>query len=63
MQTQAGAHCCCDVTHKAASLHTMKSYEGVELQLHTPGCQMEVNGHCHMLAALPWGKEPLVPIE
>jgi len=42
--------------------HAMKTYEGVEVQLHRPMPQTEESGQLHAPATLPPGKEPLVPI-
>jgi hypothetical protein len=44
--------------------HALKTYEGVEVQLHNswPRQEMEVSGQLHALAALSPGKLLLVPI-
>jgi hypothetical protein len=44
--------------------HAMKAYWGVEVELHAflISALAEVSGQLHAPAALPPGKEPLVPI-
>ena len=56
---------CATFVSYVVRVHAMKAYKGsrVTVPFTWPQHWMEVNGQLHSQAALPLGKEPLVPIE
>jgi hypothetical protein len=53
------------IRDKVVPVHAMKAYNGsrVTASFAWPQHWVEVNGHLHSQAALPWGKNPPVSIE